>query len=226
MKTGLTADLKTLLVATLPLLGTVLVAIFIFKFGLAKVSDIRSKVALSKKNETVLSQKLDLLTNISDNALAYSTLTSNALPQNNSALATISQIKRLAVQYAVSVSNIKTSTELSDRIGVKKMDITFDVNGPRPSVLSFLGGIKSFAPIVTLEKVKFSESGGVMRGEVAVKTYWADLPKKLPSLTDKISELTSAEISLLTELQGLVQPEFVEIPPAEGNTGRTDPFGI
>lgn len=226
MKTGLTADLKTLLIATLPLLGTVLVAVFIFKFGLGKISDIRSKVTVSKKNESVLNQKLNLLTSISDSALAYSTLTSNALPESNSALATISQIKKLAVQHSVSVSNIKTSTELSDKIGVKKMDISFDVTGPRPSVLSFVATIKSFTPIVTLEKVKSTETGGVMRGEVAVKTYWAELPKKLPSLTEKINDLTSAEINLLTDLQSLTQPEFVEIPPAEGNTGRTDPFGI
>jgi hypothetical protein len=225
MKQQLPADIKTLLASLLPLLASVLVFVVILKFGFGKISEVRLKVNDAKKNQTVLTQKLDVLNEVSADILTSSSISSVALPEANPSLSVISQLRRLAVERAINLTNIKTSAEIPDKSGLKRVDVTFDVEGPRVLVLDFFSGIEKFAPISMVEKVKLNEVGGSTRGSVVVKSFWAELPKKLPSLTEKLNDLTNDERATLGDIAALTQPSFVSVPPSDVS-GRSDPFSF
>lgn len=219
------ADLKIILKASLPLLATVLVFVVILKFGLGKVTEVREKVDVAERDQAILGQKLNVLQDASGIILSSSSTSLLALPESNPSLSVISQLRRLSAERGISLSNIKTSGEITDKSGLKRVDVTFDLEGSRTLVIDFLQSIDKFAPISGVDKIKLNEAGGVIRGSIVVKSFWSELPKKLPSLTDKINDLTADEKQTLTQISGLIKPIFVEVPPSD-STARSDPFNF
>jgi len=207
-----------------PFLGVVLLFIFVGKFALGKISGVRAKIAQEKKSQTVLTQKLNLLNQVENEFLDSSDASLLAMPSGNPALAVIYQLKKLAGEAGVSLSGIKAGAEAADTSGLKRVDISFEVIGVRPILVAFLKSIESAAPLSVIEKVKISEVSGVARGDIAIKSFFADLPQKLPTVDSAATDLTSAERDLLAKISSLTQPVFVEVPPSESE-GREDPFG-
>lgn len=215
---------RAIAMSLLLFLGVVLLFIFAGKFALGKISEVRAKIAKEKKSQTVLTQKLDLLNQVENEFLDSSDASLLAMPSGNPALAVIYQLKRLAAEAGVSLSGIKAGAEVIDTSGLKRVDISFEATGARPVIIAFLKSIESAAPISVIEKVKINETAGVARGEVSVKSFFADLPEKLPTLNSPTADLTSAERELLAKISSLKAPVFVEVPPSESE-GREDPFG-
>ena len=90
-------------------------------------------------------------------------------------------------------------------------------------MLEFLKSIDTIAPITLVDKIKINEVGGTTRAEVSVKSFFAALPTKLPSLTEPLRDLTEAERETLSKISALTQPPFTDIPPSQGE-GKIDPF--
>ncbi len=216
-------DFKIILKTALPLIGTILVFVMILKFGLGKVSEVRLKVNEARKVQTALTQKLNLLEQTSDDILSSSNDSLLALPESNPSLAVISQLKRLSSERGMFITNIKTSGEISDKTGLKRVDVTFDIEGSRPLIIEFLQSIEKIAPISAVEKIKVNEAGGLTRGNIIVKSFWEELPKKLPSLAEIINELTADEKLTLSQISALIKPAFIEVLPST-SSGRSDPF--
>lgn len=219
-------DLKLLLSAGLPFLASLLLFVSTLKFGFAKVSEVRTKLAKTRVDVATLEQKVDILSDITDNISTVSGASSTALPDTNPALIAISQLKLKALEKGLVLTNIKTSGEIPEEGGVKKVNITFDIEGSRVLVFAFLGEVDNIAPLSAIEKTKLSEVGGATRGSIVVKSFWAELPTKLPSLTEKIASLTPDETKTLAELTSLLQPQFANAPPAESTNARPDPFSF
>lgn len=207
-----------------PLVAIVLLFILVGNFGAGKVSEIRASVAKEKKNVTILSQKLSLLNEVTE-SVSSASLASTALPEKNPALAAISQLKSLAVTQNTLISKIKSGSAGKDKSGISKVDITFDLEGQRSQVFQFLTAIENIAPISRVEKVKLNEIAGATRATITIKSYFAELPTKLPALTDAVNDLTADEKKTLSEVTGLTQPNFVSLPASQGG-GKPDPFGI
>jgi hypothetical protein len=146
------------------------------------------------------------------------------MPENNSALVVLTQLKILSGVRGVFLGNVKSGAEVKDESGLSRVDITFDSRGTKESVMAFLKDTKNLAPIVKLNKIKISQALGETLATVSVMAFWSELPKTIPSVTEGISDLTPAERATLTEIGGLIQPIFTELPAIEG--GKEDPFGI
>jgi hypothetical protein len=209
----------------LKLIGPLIAVIFLFvlvgKLGFAKISDLRSDVSKETKNKTLLTEKLAFLNEVTAES-DQASFTASALPAKNPSLITVSQLKTLAAGSGLFISGIKGGGQVLDNSGVSRVDINFDVDGPRELIIQFLTNIQTIAPISTVEKAKLVELGGAARASVTVRTFFATLPEKLPALTDAVDELTPDERQTLIDVLGLTQPSFVDVTPSQG--GREDPF--
>lgn len=217
--------IKVVISAVTPLFALVILSVFAFKIGLGKISEVRAKVAAARSDLNVLQSKLNILKEAQSSVAASSNLATIALPSENPALSVISQIKSLASQNGLLVENVKSGSETKETSGLFRVDVTFDVNGPRTQIFLFLSAISNIAPISAVEKVKLIEGGGNSRATVVVKSFWADLPKALPGITQEIQDLTPDEINVLTNVSKLIQPTFIVISPSGGG-GKSDPFSF
>ncbi|MFI5241180.1 MAG: hypothetical protein ACHQUA_01970 [Microgenomates group bacterium] len=222
----ISADLKTVISFGLPFVITIFLFAIMLKFGFSKISEIRLKISEAKKTETVLNQKLDLLTQVDTDVLASSTAVAIALPETNSSLSVISQLKSLAGGNGIFLSNLKTGAESVDKSGLKRIDVSFDIEASRDLIFDFLADVDNIAPIVLIDKVKINETGGVARGSIVVKSFWSELPKKLPPLNEEIKDLTAEERETLIQVTSLIQPSFIDIPATEVTSVKPDPFSF
>lgn len=206
-----------------PLLVIAILFIFVAKYAIGKITDVRAKIATERKNETVLQQRLNLLSEIQGDVLSSSDVSLSALPEANPSLIIMTQLKGLAAENALTLSNIKSGGEVADKSGLKRVDISFDAVGPRPLIMQFLQKVETFAPIALVDKVKLNETAGVAKASVTVKSFWADLPTKLPPIDSPLADLTADERKTLTDVVTLTQPVFLEVTPSEAG-GREDPF--
>lgn len=214
---------KQILIAVLPLVVVSILIIVVGKFGLSKISEVRSALTKAQGDRTLLTQKSNTLRTVLSSARDVADVALITLPETNPALAVVSQIKLVASENSVLISGVKSGSEVADKTGLSRSDISFNISGPRVSVLAFIKAIQNIAPIIVVDKIKISENGGLVDSSISVKSFWSPLPTKLPSLTTQITDLTPAEKQLITDMGSLRKPVFVIVPPSTG-AGKTDPF--
>jgi hypothetical protein len=205
------------------LLAMITLSIIVFKVGVAKISTQRAELQKATKNETILTQKQQVLQTLEDNILSYTDTAIVAMPDKNSSLIALSQLKTLAERNALSLSEIKIGSKTSDKSGTFKTTILFEVEGALFQVLNYLISTKSFAPLSVVNRVDITQAGGVIRASVSLTVFWVPLPTKLPAISEPVTELSANEINLITELSSLEQPLFTQISPA-APSARIDPF--
>ncbi len=206
-----------------PLTAVVILFFLAGNFGFSKISDVRANVKKIQADRNVLTQKLNLIRGVSQTAAAASSVASVALPASNPALTVSAQLKLLASQNGVLLSGFKAGGEAADASGLSRADLTFDVTGSRPGVIAFIKGIKTFAPITLVDKIKINEAGGSSKATFSVKSFWSAFPKTLPAITEPIADLTADERKTLQDISTLTQPLFSEETVVPGG-GKTDPF--
>ncbi len=222
----LTADMKMILKFGMPLAVSILLFVIVGKFGLTKGSEVRVKLEEAREDQSILTQKLGAISEVEQSILDSSTLASVAMPESNPLLPVISQVKTQSSLKGLFLTNIKTGSEASDKGGLKRIDVSFDIEGPRNQVMLFLIDIQRIAPISLLDKVKVNETSGVARANVTVRSFWSELPKTLPPATEPFKELSSDEISVLLNTTQLIQPTFIEIDAQEVTEVRPNPFSF
>ena len=182
----------------------------------------KNKLAVQLKKEQALSQKSELLRALETDVANQADLTSFALPPQNSSFIALSQLKKLAQNDLVIITNLRIGAEAKDG-NISSSDISFDAEGPLPSVLTLLENIGKIAPIAQVDKVQINQAGVSARATVRIKVYWAALPTSLPAISEPLGDLTSEEKEVLLKVLGLTPPEFVLLAPEEPRQ-NTNPF--
>lgn len=210
---------------TLPLLVIIVLFIILGQFGFGKISQIQNQISTAENENKVLTQKLDILRNVSEIGEAGADSVVAALPESNPSLFVWSQLKNLASTEGVTISELKASNPNIGTTGPSSANILFTLSGTRDQIKSFLGKISMFAPIAVVDKIKIAESApGASTATITVKSFWAPFPLKIPAISDPITALTSEEQQTLQEVSNLIQPT-INIVPAVGG-GKVDPFSI
>lgn len=222
MLNKLPENYKFVLKAVGPTLAIIVMTILVAKFGLGKVLELRTRAETLNRNITVLTEKSQVLRNLEGTVENGANAVSVALPDSNPSLVVLSQLKSLAIQNTVVVSGLKSGPEVKDATGLSRADISFDVEGTKSNVFSFVKNIPLTAPINTVDQIKLNQTNASTRASLIVRIYWAPLPTQLPAITEQIRELSQSDLEVITELQSLVQPQFVTLAPSEG--GKLDPF--
>jgi len=215
---------RQIIVAAFPLFLVIIFFIFVGKYGIAKVTDLRSQIKTAQNSETVLTQKLNILQTISSTAESGVRAASLAVPEANPSLIVVSQLRNLALGNGVIISAIKSTMGTADLTGLNQAIISFTVNGTREQAFKFLVSIDKIAPISLVDKIRLTEVGGALQADIGIKAFWADFPKTIPSVTTPISDLTPAEKETLTKILGLIQPNFKEVTAVQGEV-NPNPFG-
>lgn len=202
-----------------------ILALVVFKVGVSRINSQREKLASTRKDETTLSQKRDVLQRVQGEVSPYADLSIIALPDKSPALMIISQLKNLASAKLVVLTNLRVSSSIGEKKGISRINVGFDVDGDFSQVTDFLKATSAIAPISRLTKVEVSQSAGLTRASATLISFWVPLPTKLPPLTEAAGELTAEELALISELSLLEPPSFVEVAPT-GASARLDPFAI
>lgn len=190
----------------------VVLAVVVLRLATTQIPSQRSKLTLQLQKEQVLEQKTELLRVVESEAQNQAQVLSFALPSQNSSFVAVSQLKFLAAQELIILTNLKIGAETKDG-NIASSDISFDAEGALPSVLNFLEGISGVAPIMTIEKIQINQAQGAARANVRLKVFWAELPKTLPKITEPINDLTDEEKEILTHIFELTPPGFVFLEP-------------
>jgi hypothetical protein len=207
-----------------PLAVVLVLAIFVGKFGISRVADLNSQLSQTRHDTTVLSQKTDLLADFAPNISLQSITALSAVPDVNSSLMAIGQLKNLAMSNGVLLFGIRSAAGSgSESLG--QSGISFTVEGARTSVLNFLQGTAKVAPMIGLDNIKITEVGVVTRAEVKAKSFWAKLPKTIPGITEPITDLSAVEKEILTQIQSFTPPLFIKLEPFQIPGVNTSPFG-
>lgn len=221
--TNIPEKTKLILKSVLPLVVILILFLIAGKFGIGKVIEVQAQIAKAEQDKTILTQKLSLLESLTQTIAEDSGVAVSALPDKNPSLIIISQLKNLGATSGVVVSGTKSATQIDDTGGISHIVISFAVTGDRAQIIAFLKTVTNIAPITLLDKVRISEGAGLTHADVSVRSYWAVLPKTLPTLTTPITDLTADEKKILGSVTTLTQPDFVEVP-ASDDGGKTDPF--
>jgi len=218
-------NIQIIIKSIVPLVIIVILFVILGQIGFGKISAIRTQISGAESDQSVLTQKLNLLRTVSVSGAQNSNIATNSLPDSNASLSVISQLKTLAVNSGLIVTSIKSGTVDSDTDNINDMDIDIGVTGNSINQIeSFLSGISTFAPITTLDSVKLSGSTGLISGDIFAKSYWSPFPTELPATIEEFSDLTPQDKQTLQNLSNLTQPIFLSLPPANTTNVKANPF--
>lgn len=215
-------NVKVALKSIAPLLVVIVLFILVGKFGFAKVQELRTQIDSAKVTQNTLSQKISIIQSLSANLSNFSSSAAIAMPDGNTALAVISQLKNLATINGLLVTDVKSSSPTKGTAGLSSVKVSIQVSGTREQISGFVKAIPTIAPITVLDELKITESAGVLQAAISVNGFWAVLPAALPTSSQSLSGLTNDEQAVLSSVNSLTPPSFASLSPVPG--GRTDPF--
>lgn len=215
--------MKVMLLPLALLLVMVVLATVVFKVGISKISTQRAELRKATKNETILSQKQQVLQTLENNILSYADTVIVAMPDKNPSLIALSQLKTLAERNGIIISDVKIGGRMKDKSGTFKTTILLEVEGPLVQVLNYFISTKGFAPLSVIDRIEVSQGGELVRASTSLTIFWVPLPTKLPAISEPVHELSANETNLITELSNLEQPLFTQVLPA-APSARIDPF--
>jgi hypothetical protein len=224
---GLPESVRETIIAGTPLAVVIILFILVINFGVPRVTDVRSKISSAQTLDATLTQKLSILQSFAQNPAANSVNAAvTALPTTNPSAVVISQLKNTTSCCGVILSNVKSGGSSTGSTGtaVQITNTNFLVVGPRDSVTNYLKNVELIAPISVINSVKINENGGLTSATVSLLSYWAPYPKTIPSVTQPITDLTSSEKLILSQIGSLTQPAVVQGLPTESGV-NPNPFG-
>jgi len=216
---------KEILKSTAPLIIVIILFVIVGKFGISQVTDLRAKINDAKKTQSTLSEKLKILKSLSQTAVSSADSVTFALPKSNPSLQIMSQLKLLASNNLLVLSDIRASISSGDSSNLSSVTTSFNVTGPREQIISFIKSIDSIAPITLVDKMQLSEDKGVNIANISTRTYWAEFPSTIPTVTQSVTDLTVSEKDLLMQISNLTFPSFGETVTATDSAINPNPFG-
>lgn len=211
-------------VIVVPLASLVILAIlslFVFKDLYSRISLERLKLERVRKDGQVLQQKQIFLQEVGEQVLSLSDSTLLALPDTNSALLEISQLKSIADENAVSLENLGVGGEDTTKGEISTVILSFDALGKFDDVLNFLVEIQNSAPLARLENVKMAQAGDSTLVRAGLKVFWSELPTTIPAINEPVVQLASNEEDVLNILLQLSPPPFFVTTSAPSSTSET-----
>lgn len=211
---NLTPNVRVILIPLTSLVILTILSIFVFKDLYSRISLERLKLDRVRKDGQVLQQKQIFLQEVKEQVLSLSDSTLLALPDTNSALLEISQLKSLADKNAVTLENLGVGGQDLTKGEISSVILSFDVLGNFENVLNFLDEIQSSAPLARLENVKMAQAGSSTLVRAGLKVFWSELPTTIPAINEPVVQLAQNEQEVLNVLLELSPPPFFATKPA------------
>lgn len=222
-KDFLPPDIKSILPTIGILMVLLLVGFNLLKIGWDEINGQASELKVLRLEDKVLLEKQSILSEIQGNILAQADLSLQVLPDQNPALAIISQVKTLAFERGLILTKINAGAETEEENGFSKVDVTVEMQGTPSLVMDYILVLKQIAPLVNIGKVNITGAAGSTQATLTITGYWSALPSEIASVSSPINDLTQEEVDLLEEFSGRLFPTFVVSAPQEPAI-RENPF--
>lgn len=207
-----------------PLLVVIIIFIFAGKLIIVQITNVMKKISDENKIKSVLTEKLKTLTSFSMSSSGFADIALAAMPKSNPSLPVMYQLKILSSKYQLVLSNLKASVD-ENITNIMSLNSSFEVTGAKEQVFLFIRAINTIAPMTFVQKVDFNESVGVYKATIATKTYFAPLPTKVPAVTQAITDLSSTEKALLSQIASLSRLIVSGIGSPTPSSVNPNPFG-
>jgi hypothetical protein len=215
-------NIKALAIPLGVLLGLILVSVFAVRLGFSKINEQRAEIDKNKQVENILKDKERILDDLSGEIDKFTNAISIALPDRYSGFVLIAQIKLLAMERSLIISELKGGSETISG-DLSSVNINFTVEGPLLPLLEYLKDFKQVSPISRIEKAKFSQSAGLVKADISIRSYFAPFPTQLPAITEPMKDLTALERDTLSKIILFRQPLQNSLTPQLPGL-RDDPF--
>lgn len=222
-KSQLPPEFQVLLVPFALISAMAILFAIVYNVGVSRISQQNQQLAITKKNESVLAERVSVLQEVSGTVTTQAKAADAAVPSINPGLITLSQVRTLASKTSLSVIDFGIGSEIIDVGGLKKVEVDITVEGKFGDVVSFISQLNSIAPISVPTKIRMTSAGGLSRASLSANSYFAALPTRLPALTEPVRKLTAAETDTISKISALSQPAFLELTP-QAAVPRSNPF--
>jgi hypothetical protein len=201
-----------------------IVASSVFWFN--QVASIQKNIDSLKSDIGVLENNLSVLQKVTGDVLSLADTAAVALPFDDPLAIVISQMRSQAKDLNINLINLKLKSGQAD-VGdnLHQSEIEFDVEGTLSSLITYLERIKNSSPLTYMENVQIDPYLNNFRATITLSSFWADLPDKLPSLEEPITDLGSSEKDIMAKLSAFERPQFIELAPATPSA-RANPFSL
>lgn len=202
-----------------------IIAMFIalFRIGTSQITLLRNNLDELKAENAKLNTKYNILTSVTRSKTEDNQLYTIAVPSQSSSLFAFSQIKKIAVEKNMIISNLRSSSGSELENNISASSVSFSMDGKYEDSFEFLKAISKTMPIMNITKIELSQTAELLNTNITLNVYSAPLPKVIPSLTSAVTALTPAENELINELSTYRRPEFVELAPQQ-NESKDEPF--
>jgi Tfp pilus assembly protein PilO len=222
-KTSSTNALMFLFPVVVLILGLFLF-IFIVPQSYSQITDKLNSYKEQKTNYENLQKKLAVLQSTSPALLDQTSQAVLVMPDRNSVLSFISQMKNIAIEKNMTITDVKSGTISDTEEGTKKFEFEIQLEGDTfETITALLQELSSRAPLVSLDEATITNSETTKIAKLKISGYWAPLPHELPALTDPLPPFSPTELKTLERMSAYTLPEFTNLSP--GNTApRENPF--
>ncbi len=224
MNTNLKGEIEFLIKPLAIFVLIIALFVTVLVLGIKQISSIREKNDGLKRSVSSLEQKVATLEEVDQVLAGDNTFLDIVLPGKGAVLYGLSQVKNQAVQNNVAISSIKTGNEIKVNGDISKNAIGFEVEGEEANVYLFLQSFSKILPLMNIDKVSLVRSESIARATVSLSVYSAELPKRIPAVTEAVKDLTPSEVDLLKEISLYSLPLFIEPVPDTGQTVKENPF--
>jgi len=216
--------------------GPLLVFLFVLISGLSGVVvlgkrtlAVRSDVQEIKKERMVLQERLDELrkfepqmATISEQKIVL------ALPPSDPLLVSVSQIRRLAQQGNLFLSDLSVQDPVVETgEELKSITVNFGIQGNQEEMLQFFQNLLYSVPLMDFVTVSVERVNTNLEAQITTRVYWASYPTSLPPIADPIDPLTEAELEIIDRISGFAGLEFEvssELVAQDPSNKQTSPF--
>lgn len=196
------------LVKVLLLLSVIVLYILGFNFFFNQISSVLEKISLHRQQITTLQQKAAILSDSTQGVNNFTDGVLIAIPQADSSLLAISQIKSSASNAGLTIDNISYSAGRQIGDNLQQISFAVDVSGNLNSIRTFLSSFSQSAPISTFSSLSIVEDNAITRLSTSVSYYWGPLPTQLPELEKPLVNLSDEDLKLITDLSALKKPSI------------------
>ena len=193
-----------------------IVNFLLINFSIKGYEDFKIKLDSLNSTKQVLTKKVNTLRQVTIAVPDKLSFINLAIPEKDAVIMAVSQIKTMSSEQGLLVSNIKSGNSINIDKTLSKSAVTFDVEGPKETVLSFIASFSKTLPIVNLQRIKIAETNGTLRATLSFNVFSDDLPVKISAVSEAVESLTAEEIEKLSEIS------TYRLPPITTTTSRQD----
>ena len=221
--TFLPANLRLIIKSGALLVLVIAMGGVLLRYGVSLILKQRQEIAIIKKEEVVMKDKIETLKVIEPNLDIFTHTALIAVPSENPGLVVASQIKSLASEKNVLVTQFKLDKNLEEN-QVLSSELNLKVTGSLSPLVEFLQNLNGISPIITLTHIEIDKSAGEASADISLRVYWSKLPTQIPALSGQLESLTETEKKTLDRILRLREPSVFEGGSSQVSSGRTNPF--